>query len=179
MKQLTVASLAQLHSLEALVTSSALQTLTRVREELQGTPDLVATARLKFEQVGCDPLDVGRALNFVEQLNQSFTYLATLEATRRLFALHPTHAPFHLNLGTAPGSDIASTDGAVAAETFAATHPDSNNKLRKDVERVRATGALYRYVFYLSPVAAKLTPTDVTVVRLDHWCLRNCQLQDV
>ena len=125
-------------------------------------------ARVKFTPSGCDPLDLERSLNFVEQLNQSFTYLATIEAARWLFVRHPEHAPFILNLGTAPGADLASTNGAVAAEVFAATHPDSNDKLRKDINKVRSSNASLRYVFYLSPVAAKDRATDVTVVHLNH-----------
>jgi hypothetical protein len=56
----------------------------------------------------------------------------------------------------------------VAAETFAATRPDSNDKLRKDVEKVRAMPAKHRYVFYLSPVETKRTSDDVVIVRLAH-----------
>jgi hypothetical protein len=48
----------------------------------------------------------------VEQLNQSFTYLASIAATAWLFEHHPENAPYILNLGTAPGSDIMSQDGA-------------------------------------------------------------------
>ena len=120
---------------EAAIVSAAATTAAKLATKLQGADPLAALARLKFAQAGCDPLDLNRSLNFVEQLNQSFTSLASLEATRWLFERHPDRGPFHLNLGTAPGADIASADGAVAAEVFAATHPDSNDKLRKDVKR--------------------------------------------
>lgn len=104
----------------------------------------------------------------IEQLNQSFTYLASIEAAKWLLERHPDHAPYNLNLGTTPGSDIESEDGEVAAETFAATHPDSNDKLRKELEKVRATSARHQYVFYLSPVETKRTSEDVGIVRLAH-----------
>ena len=171
MKQLKISTSAELARLEAAIVSAAATTAAKLATELHGPDPLAALARLKFAQAGCDPLDLNRSLNFVEQLNQSFTYLASLEATRWLFERHPDRAPFHLNLGTAPGADIASADGAVAAEVFAATHPDSNDKLRKDVQKVRNMPATHKYVFYLSPVAAKLRAEDVTIVRLDHVCL--------
>lgn len=178
MKRHTVSTITELDRLEALVAASTVATLKRVYEQLQDSTDLTALARLEFEQVGCDPLDAGRPLNFVEQLNQSFTYLATIEGARRLLQLHPANVPLHLNLGTAPGSDIVSADGEVAAETFAATHPNSNNKLQKDIAKVRATHATHRYVFYLSP-AGTSSAGDVTVVRLDPACMSGSRVADV
>jgi len=169
----------ELDRLEATIIAAAGATAERLTRELQRPNALATLARLKFSQAGCDPLDMGRSLNFVEQLNQSFTYLASIEATRWLFQRHPQHAPFRLNLGTAPGFDVASTDGAIAAEVFAATHPDSNDKLRRDLDRVRTAPAAHRYVFYLSPVAARLGAEDVTVVRLDHACVRDILDRDV
>lgn len=107
---------------------------------------------LKFQALGHDPLDPSRHLNLVEQLNQSFTYLTTIRATRVLFDLHPEYAPFTLNMGTAPGSDIQSTfNGGPAAEVFAATSPKSNRKLDADIAKVGATSAQMKYVFFMCP----------------------------
>jgi len=39
----------------------------------------------------------------------------------------------------------------VAAEVFSATHPGSNQKLRKDIARVASDPARYRYVFFAAP----------------------------
>lgn len=170
MPQIEVASLDQLDRLEESVAKSAAATAQRLFEQLEKAKDLSALARLRFEESGCDPLDTTRALNFVEQLNQSFTYIATLSGARWLFREHPLSAPFRLNLGTAPGPDILSADSDVVAEAFAATRPDSNDKLRKDVAKLRGVEAKYRYVFYLSPVNAAAQYEDVRVVRLDHAC---------
>ena len=170
-KQRLVSSINELDSLEATIASAAHATAERLARELSGSDALGAMARLKFAPTGCDPLDLERSLNFVEQLNQSFTYLASIEATRWLFRQHPDHAPFILSLGTSPGSDIASADGAVVAEVFAATHPDSNNKMRKDIQKVRATTATHRYVFYLSPVPSTMRDDDVTIIWLSHVSL--------
>jgi hypothetical protein len=171
LKRKTISSIEELTQLEAMIAEAAAATAASLSRELQETRDLSSLARLKFEQAGCDPLDLNRGLNFVEQLNQSFTYLASLEGAKCLLGRHPEHAPYHLNLGTSPGPDIVSSDGVVAAETFAATHPDSNDKLKKDLEKIRLTSAKHRYVFYLSPVETKRTADDVAIIRLTHASL--------
>lgn len=168
MKRKTITSLAELDQLEKSIAESAAATAKKLSQQLADPGDLSTLARLRFEQAGCDPLDLKRALNLVEQLNQSFTYLASIEGAKWLLEHHPLHAPFHLNLGTSSGPDIVSADGEVAAETFAATHPDSNDKLRRDVDKVRATTAKHRYVFYLSPVETTRTSEDVAIIRLAH-----------
>ena len=178
MKQRTITSVSELTILEEGVVSAAAAAAESLFARLQGAKDLSVLARIKFETCGFDPLDVTRSLNFVEQLNQSFTYLATIEGTRWLFERHPSHAPYQLNLGTAPGFDIVSGDGAVIAETFAATHPDSNRKLQHDVEKLREVDAEHKYVFYLSRVASVRKYQDVTVVRLDHVSLSHHQPAD-
>jgi hypothetical protein len=172
-KQRLISAVTELDGLEATIASAARMIAQRLSKELAQADALSAMARLKFAPTGCDPLDLERSLNFVEQLNQSFTYLATIEATRWLFDNHPEHSPFMLNLGTSPGTDIMSTDGAVAAEVFAATHPDSNDKLRKDIEKLGSLRAAHRYVFYLSPVPAKERSGNVVVVRLNHISLND------
>ena len=168
MKQRIIHSLQDLAVIENAVVASAAAAAESLLKQLQTSRDLSFLARLKFVECGFDPLDSARSLNLVEQLNQSFTYLATIEATKWLFEHHPAHAPFHLNLGTASGTDITSADGLIAAETFAATHPDSNRKLQNDVEKVRTATAKFKYVFYLSPVASTRRFDDVRIVRLDH-----------
>nr|MDP9179987.1 hypothetical protein [Gemmatimonadota bacterium] len=167
-KRKTITTVDELSQLEKNIAASAAATAETLSRQLQEASDLSALARLKFDQAGCDPLDLNRALNFVEQLNQSFTYLASIEGAKWLLEHHPEHTPYHLNLGTASGPDIVSADGEVAAETFAATHPDSNDKLRKDLEKVRAIPAKHRYVFYLSPIETKRKSDDVSIIRLTH-----------
>lgn len=113
---------------------------------------MAALWRMKFEPLGCDPIDGKSRLNLIEQLNQSYTYVATGLAIRQLFGLHPECAPYRLNLGTASGSDIESADpGDVAAEVFAAVTPSNNQKLKKDIAKVGASAATHRYVFFMSP----------------------------
>lgn len=108
-------------------------------------------AHLKFRSAECDPLDPDRRLNFVEQLNQTLTYQATFEAAAWLLEKHPECAPLVLNLGTSPGTDIASQDGQLLAEVFASVDPRNNRKLQEDIERLRRRNAAFKYVLYLSP----------------------------
>jgi hypothetical protein len=168
-KQQFIASSADLDRLEAVLTASAETAVGALKSLLNSTPALDALALLKFSETGRDPLDPARALNMVEQLNQSFTYLASITAARWLLTRHPDCAPLILNLGTTPGPDIESKCGQFVAETFAATHPNSNDKLRQDIAKVRASSAPHRFVFFLSPVGARqMADTDVVTTYEGH-----------
>lgn len=107
--------------------------------------------KLKFEQVGCDPLDNQRPLNFIEQLNQTFTYLASFKAAKILFERYPELKSLTLNLGTKSGSDIESIENGIAAEVFASVNPSNNKKLQKDISKVLAVEAKHKYVFFMCP----------------------------
>lgn len=172
MKRQSIATLSDVDRLETLITSSAETTAGRLRDILQASSGIDALARLKFTPAGCDPLEPDRGLNVVEQINQTFTYLASLAAVRWLLTRHPASAPYTLNLGTTSGSDIASVDGLVAGEVFAATHPDSNDKLRKDLDKVGLSKATHKYVFYLSPQTSRRpNRPGISAVRLEHASL--------
>ena len=147
----------ELHSVEEanqiidLVTQSAAKAM----EQLAMLPTEQALRSLwsmKIEQVGCDPLDAEATLNLIEQLNQSFTYVASAKAVKVLLSLHPELAPFTLNLGTMAGSDIESTKGGgLAAEVFAAVNTKNNRKLAKDIEKVGKVEARFKYAFFMCP----------------------------
>jgi hypothetical protein len=64
---------------------------------------------------------------------------------------HPDALPIRLYLGTAAGCDLESQTAGVAAEVFAAVRPENNRKLQKDMAKVAAAAAAYRYVFYFCP----------------------------
>lgn len=128
-------------------------------------------AKCKFGGIGCDPLDQKRPLNFVEQINQSYTYLASFYATELLFKLHPELAPFRLNLGTSSGSDIESKCGNVAAEVFAAVSPSSNQKLKKDIAKVAETDAVHKYVFFMCPKFSAGRQIELEVGEVKVWSL--------
>ena len=138
---------------------AALQTLAEIAGSGAGMESL---AKLKFKKIGFDPIDLKRSLNLIEQINQSFTYVASLRATCRLQELHPDAQMFTLNLGTASGTDVESADcGGIAAEVFSAVKPHNNQKLKKEVCKVSRVDARYKYVFFLSPgYASSRRPTD-------------------
>ncbi len=136
---------------ESLI-ASAEQTQIQIAELAGSEEPMALLYQLKFQAVGCDPLDQSRQLNLIEQLNQTFTYLASFNATAFLFERHPKVQSLSLNLGTSSGFDIQTHEGGgIAAEVFAAVTPQNNRKLAKDLEKVSAADAKYRYVLFMSP----------------------------
>lgn len=135
---------------------------------------------MKFYQTGRDPIE-DRDLNIIEQLNQQFTYLVSLNATKQLLKVHPGEAPFIMNLGTAPGPDIISENNVVSAEVFSSANPKNNDKLLNDAERVQKTDSKYKYVFYHSPTRHSREDwlssqyPDVKIIYLENvdFCLDN------
>lgn len=106
--------------------------------------------RMKFNPVGFHPVE-DRPLNLVEQINQTWTYAVAVAAARQLLLLHPEAGGFHL----APGAHMAreldimsEAPGLVGAETFAAVHPQNNNKLAADLTKLAGRLETHRYVFF-------------------------------
>ena len=115
-----------------------------------------ALYKLKLRPSGYKLLerDPNASDNLIEQLNQTFTMLATLAAARRLLDSFPEtkYKGLQLNLGRAHGRDIKSKDwNLVEAEVFVAVKPRNNHKLKEDVHRVGESNATYRYVFFHCP----------------------------
>lgn len=140
------------NALEQAVVRSAERALTQILK-LHDPSDALSTLwEMKFRPVGCDPLDSESPLNVIEQLNQTFTYIASARAVKVLLELHPKFAPFTLNLGTVGGSDIESNRlGILACEVFAAVNTSNNQKLKKDLAKVGKTDAKHKYVFFMCP----------------------------
>ena len=106
----------------------------------------------KFNQSGFNPLDSSIKLNLIEQLNQTFTYLASFKGAEYIFLHHKKVKSLTLNLGTASGTDIETDeDGGVVAEVFASVNPSNNQKLKNDINRISLVTAKHRYVFFISP----------------------------
>lgn len=118
----------------------------------EGRPlDLIR--HMKFDTVGFHPVS-HHALNVIEQVNQTWTYVVAVLAARKLLELHPEATGFYL----APGAhasqplDVMSAEpGLIGAETFAAVRPENNRKLAKDLEKMAARPEVHRYVFFMSP----------------------------
>jgi hypothetical protein len=139
----------ELEKLESIVRQASEKSKRVLLEKAGESIDLLWS--MKFEEVGHHPLE-NRRLNLIEQVNQTFTYLATFKALRILLKKHTDAQGFCLNLGTTSGFDIESlTPGLVAAEVFAAVDPKNNKKLDKDMIKVSQSGAKYKYVFFHAP----------------------------
>lgn len=165
---ISIETVAQARNLEAQVLGSALRATRALEELVAEETGIHALYRLKFEPAGFDPLDEGRSLNLIEQINQSFTILVSLRAVELLLHAHPAAAPYRLNLGARSGWDIESHDGSVVAETFAAVSPNNNYKLTKDVAKLAGARALYRYVIYSSAQPGRdVTAPGVSVRRIE------------
>jgi hypothetical protein len=114
---------------------------------------LTVMRRIKFDQVGRHPI-ADRPLNFIEQVNQTWTFLAALLAARQLLALHPDAGGFWLAPGAHASQDLdvmSEVEGAVGAEAFAAVDPANNRKLANDLRKLAGRGERHRYVFFISP----------------------------
>lgn len=166
-KKQTIGSRDDLLSLRGRIETAANRAAAKLRVLVENHEPLDVLRALKFDQCGADPLEV-HPLNMIEQINQTFTYLATLDGVDYLLGRHADHAPFVLNLGTRSGYDIESEDGHVVCEVFAAVRPRNNNKLSKDSKRVHDADARHKYVFFMCPGVAtgeqKSEFDDVTVI---------------
>ena len=151
LKSFTVNNIKELKQFEKKLYESMDKTLFQISSEIGLNSSQTLFSKMKFGGIGFDPLDSKRELNIVEQINQSFTYLASFYALEILFTEYSELAPFRLNLGTAPGSDIESECGELAAEVFAAVAPTSNQKLKKDINKVLQSDAKLKFVFFMCP----------------------------
>ena len=109
--------------------------------------------KLRFGKLGIHPLS-SHPLNFIEQINQTFSYLVAISGVGLLLDRHPEANGFLI----APGAhaslplDIMSQEpGLVGAECFAAVELTNNNKLNRDMAKLRDRSERYRYVFFSSP----------------------------
>ena len=114
---------------------------------------------LKFEEFGNDPLTPSSPLNFIEQLNQTFTYLASIKASRHIFDTEGGVKKITMHLGSSKGSDLVMKNGIGQtlglAEVFAAVDHTNNEKLKKDIEKVdrdaKREGVSIKRVYFISP----------------------------
>jgi len=130
------------------------------------TSDLPLSAiySMKFLEIGAHPLDQ-YPLNLIEQLNQTFTILASLAGSEILLAGNQSLS-FDLNPGAGAGPDIISTDKTIVAEVFAAVDPTNNNKLEKDIARLEKVEAEKKHLFYYTPSnrdVARITALHPTI----------------
>jgi hypothetical protein len=170
-----ITSILELDQAVQSVRSAAERTVRALRDLLANESDSLQVLRLmKFTELGYHPGE-DRSLNLIEQVNQTFTYLVSLEAARWVLLQHPQLLRgLNINLGTQAGFDLESVESCfMAAEVFAATHPRSNDKLRKDVARLALVpDVLHRYVFFSCPGYAHGRQSKLeTVSGIELWSL--------
>jgi len=155
----------------------------KLKESLRHGSPIDFFHAIKFEKIGCDPLDTTEQWNLIEQINQTFTYLASLKASEILFEEHKSLKTVKLNLGTTDGYDLIGTDSMgndiVVAEVFATVNHRNNAKLRSDIEKVMTSEIDRRYVFFAAdnvqasnPYVGYKPKSDISrlekVIALDH-----------
>jgi hypothetical protein len=119
----------------------------------QSSDPLDLLRRMKFEAIGHHPVE-DRPLNFIEQINQTWTFAVALAAARQLLVLHPDVGGFRLAPGahaSIPLDIMSEAEGRVGAETFAAVSPRNNGKLAADLAKLALRREIHRYVFFMSP----------------------------
>src|SRR5579862_2684890 len=145
----TVSSPVELDEMEALLTGH-LNTSWEMLRGIEGPTGLDALRQLKFDQIGLHPLS-GDKLNIVEQINQTFTILATLRAARVLMRLHLDVRRLRLAVGAIGGTDITDEIETLAAEVFVDTSLHGNQRFNKDMARLDESTAAHRYLFFAVP----------------------------
>jgi hypothetical protein len=127
----------------------------RVRDWIAGQSGdpLDFLRHMKFDPIGFHPIE-HRSLNFIEQVNQTWTFAVALAAARQLLALHPDVGGLRLAPGahaSIPLDIMSEAEGQVGAETFAAVDPRNNGKLEADLAKMAKRPEKHRYVFLMSP----------------------------
>jgi hypothetical protein len=112
--------------------------------------------QMKYEAVGFHPIE-DRKINLVEQINQTWTFVAALAGARQLFKLHPNIGGFHLAPGAHASLDLdimSEVEGMVGAEAFAAVTPRNNQKLVGDMTKLALRSETYHLGDFCSALDA-------------------------
>lgn len=177
MKSLIVQNPTELATLKNTVIESMQLSSDNLEKLAKESPPLDLFSSMKFSKLGFDPLDPERPLNLIEQINQSFTYLASFLAVEILFVEHPDLAPFKLNLGTAAGADIESQCKKLSAEVFASVTPTNNQKLKNDINKVLLTDSIFKYSFFMCPGFKADRQANYEREGVKVWALEICTTQ--
>lgn len=116
---------------------------------------------LKFNKTYIDPL-LGGQQNFIEIINQTFTYYTSLLAAKDIFNSYNWVQSIDMNLGSKKGvdieSDVSSNGEIILAEVFSVVDPGNNSKLSKELNnillRIPTKGNVikeYRHIYFHSP----------------------------
>lgn len=171
-----ISSLGDIERVEARIRSNAVELIRAIKDS--SISDMALFEKLRFQEFGRHPIS-NEPLNAVEQLNETWTLLVALSATRLLLSWHPDAGGFRLAPGAhmAQPLDVMSVQpGLVGAETFAAVRESNNKKLSRDIAKMQIRTEQHRYVMFASSDAPdqktrrlleKEKDTGVQVWRLD------------
>ena len=109
----TICTLSDIEDYMKVLYASSKETYHRMCEIIKNANPLEFLYQMKFEEIGCDPFDSTRRLNLIEQLNQTFTYAASLKAAEYLLHHHEAYP----NSGNNFGGGFCSSQSAEQQET--------------------------------------------------------------
>ena len=144
-----VTSFGQISRLRTVVLQNLKKSKAAIEKIFEGENAIETLSIVKFKEAAFDPIK-GTQLNFVEVLNQAFSDLVVLYAVEELLSRHPEQT-FEIRLGAQSGHDIESKDGKIVGECFSVTKMNSNNKLKRDTEKLLLLGEdVHKYIFFYS-----------------------------
>lgn len=146
-RQVIISDVEQLMKYKQIIKGNLEATIAEVHRVIINESAMDAIADFKYDKLAKEPLS-GEPENLIEVVNQSQTYLISLMAIEYLMKKHPGIS-FTVNWGNISGYDIESEDNMIIAECFAATSYRSNQKLVKDLKRLKENQtAKYKYEFF-------------------------------
>lgn len=146
-RQVIISDVEQLMKYKQIIRGNLEATIAEVHRVIINESAMDAIAGFKYDKLAKEPLS-GEPENLIEVVNQSQTYLISLMAIEYLMKKHPGIS-FTVNWGNISGYDIESEDNMIIAECFASTSYRSNQKLVKDLKRLRENQtAKYKYEFF-------------------------------
>lgn len=123
---------------------------------------------LKFKSIAWHPVQQNQPENIFEQINLHALYLVAIDGLDILMKKHPGEQ-WILEAGhRGKGHDILSKTGKIAAEIFIAAGSEVEQKLQKDLEKIKTFTGPHKYVIYRCPdePASEKRTGRVTVISL-------------
>lgn len=174
-KQMRIKSIDELGKYKESIKDTSEKTVSNIHELLNNQDSIEILYNFKFNQVGYEPI-LGYELNFIEQINQMFSHIVAFKAVEILLNKYPDKE-FILNLGTQGGYDVLSVDDSIICECFSTTNPISNNKIKRDAERLIGNNTAERkYIIFYS---AEVNVTTLDNIRKKYPSITFIQLDNV
>lgn len=139
-----VSTIEELEEFSKTLEKSEQQTISSIYNLLKNKSPL---SNMKFDKIGCHPLDPSYEQNLIEQISLQATYRVAIDATKYLMERHQGKKWVLAPGPYGSGPDIKSVDDKIVAEVFSAVHEDNNQKSAKDLARMFESNAEKKYVF--------------------------------